>query len=600
MGNTLRDQEEALARVTDPFAQSALRLAYHVRRYALLYVCGALGALALGLFPTVSGGELGGHLAAGGASNQYGNAGQFQAGTSAGAGGLTAAGPGAASAGPAASSVASSAGPTSGAGVGGVQVGTGVTRGGFPCKPGVNQLPFSQYAAPCEAQFTGNNGGATYNGVTPSAITVAIRHTSDANGANAQAANAQIEAAGGQSYDTVRGYTQKIVDYFNKTFEFYGRQIKLVDYNGQGNNTKELLGQDQAGACADADQAATSVHAFGDVNFEINEEPDPFSQCAARYHLYVPHGSAYFPESDFQQLDPYVWNIAMNCQLISQESAEFIGKQLAFTPAKWAGNDGALNMANTQRKFATYVPNNAGYQDCVALAKSIDQNQYHMSQSQSDQYNYSLDISTFPQDAQRAIVQFSSNHDTTVILACDPISPIFLTQDASQQNYHPEWMLNGVALTDEDNWAQLWTPSEVNGHLFGLSQNGSTQIALDPNGEAGQALKAAGVPLNPSSVLDYLQLLTIADQIQAAGPTLNPQNLAAATHRLPVEGGPTGMAGTWHWGSTHTAIIDSREIYWNGSKPSPANNKQGTYLEIYGGKRFQVGQFPSGQPPFYP
>jgi len=187
-----------------------------------------------------------------------------------------------------------------------------------------------------------------------------------------------------------------------------------------------------------------------------------------------------------------------------------------------------------------------------------------------------------------------------VILACDPISPIFLTQDASQQNYHPEWMLNGVALTDEDNWAQLWTPSEVNGHLFGLSQNGSTQIALDPNGEAGQALKAAGVPLNPSSVLDYLQLLTIADQIQAAGPTLNPQNLAAATHRLPVEGGPTGMAGTWHWGSTHTAIIDSREIYWNGSKPSPANNKQGTYLEIYGGKRFQVGQFPSGQPPFYP
>ena len=129
-----------------------------------------------------------------------------------------------------------------------------------------------------------------------------------------------------------------------------------------------------------------------------------------------------------------------------------------------------------------------------------------------------------------------------------------------------------AVIIDQDNWAQLWTPSEVNGHLFGLSQNGSTQIALDPNGEAGQALKAAGVPLNPSSVLDYLQLLTIADQIQAAGPTLNPQNLAAATHRLPVEGGPTGMAGTWHWGSTHTAIIDSREIYWNGSKPSPATS----------------------------
>src|SRR5437763_1719726 len=291
-----------------------------------------------------------------GASAQSGIAAECQAAGSAGAGGRTAGGPGAASAGPAASSVASPGVPISGAGVGGVPVGTGVTRGGFPCKPGVNQLPFSQYAAPCEAQFTGNNGGATYNGVTPSAITVAIRHTSDANGANAQAANAQIEAAGGQSYDTVRGYTQKIVDYFNKTFEFYGRQIKLVDYNGQGNNTKELLGQDQAGACADADQAATSVHAFGDVNFEINEEPDPFSQCAARYHLYVPHGSAYFPESDFQQLDPYVWAVTMNCQLISQGAAEFIGKQRAPTPARGGGGDGGASVADGRRTFATTVP----------------------------------------------------------------------------------------------------------------------------------------------------------------------------------------------------------------------------------------------------
>ena len=70
--------------------------------------------------------------------------------------------------------------------------------------------------------------------------------------------------------------------------------------------------------------------------------------------------------------------------------------------------DGGVNMANSQRKFATYVPNNAGYQDCVNQAKSIDENQYHVAPNREDQYNYALDVSTFPQDAQRAIVQFAA------------------------------------------------------------------------------------------------------------------------------------------------------------------------------------------------
>ncbi len=598
---TVREQDEVVARVSDPFGRSALRLAYHIRRYALLYVCGALGSLALGLFPTVSGTGLGGKLAAG-ASNQYGNSSQFQAGSTAGAGGLTAGGPGAGTAGPggAGSGANGPGGPSTAAGVGAVQVGTGTTRGGFPCKPGVRQLPFSQYAAPCEAQFAGSNGGATYNGVTPNAITVAIRHTSDSSGANQVAVQAEVEAAGGVSYQTAEDYTQKLIAYFNKTFEFYGRQIKLADFNGQGNETDEQTGQGQAAACADADAVATSVHAFGDVNFEGNYENDPFDQCAARYHVYVPLGSPYFPESDYQQLDPYVWAGTMNCQLISQETAEFVGKQMAPTPARWAGLDGAVNLANAQRKFGTYVPNNAGYQDCQNEAKAIEENQYHISSDRLDQYNYALDISTGPQDAQRAIVQFSANHDTTVVLSCDPIGPIFLTQDAAKQNYHPEWMLTGVALTDADNWAQLWDQSEVNGHLFGLSQAGATQTGLDPNGEAAQALKAAGVPLNPSSVVDYFELLSLANQIQVAGPTLTPANLAAGTHNLPMSGGATAAFGTWHFGPTHTAIIDSRQVYWDGSRPSPANNKQGTYIQIYGGQRFQVGQFPSGQPPYYP
>lgn len=290
----------------------------------------------------------------------------------------------------------------------------------------------------------------------------------------------------------------------------------------------------------------------------------------------------------------------MNCTLISQEYAEFAGKQLFPFNAKWAGSDGVVNLASMPRKIATYIPNNAGYQDCATYAKQLLQQKYAVSSSRMDQYNYALDISTFPQDAQRAVVQFSANDDTSVLLACDPISPIFLTQDAVQQNYYPEWVLEGVALTDSDNFAQLWDQQSINGHLAGMSQAGDTAALLSPNGEAGRVLTAAGVPVNPSAVVDYYELLPLFDQLQAAGPTLTPANIAAGSAGLPAGGSDNSPEGPWYMGSGHTLIRGSREVFWNGSGHSQADGKTGTYVSVYGGRFFQPGEFPSGQPPFYP
>lgn len=613
MASSAREQHANIDALSDPFARNALRVAYHVRKYSVLYVCGALGAIALALFPTYDGGNGGSQSVAQG-QGIYGNTGSAAsssngslAGSSAGsaAGSLTgtsatgavgsvATGTSTAPGGPAGAAAA-----TSGAGgaTNQVLVGQGVTRGGFTCSPGVRQLPFSVYAAPCVAKYTGSNGGKTWNGVTDKSITIAIRHTSDSTGANEQATNAESEAAGGQTYETSETYIKAITGYLNKTMELYGRQVNLVDFNGQGNYTDEELDTGQAAACADADAEATSVHAFTSIDFEGIYEWGPFAECAARYKMMTLQGAPYFPESYYKKYDPYVWATTMNCSLIAQEVGEFIGKQIAPYPAKFAGTDGATNLQNKQRTFGTYVPNNAEYQECVNQTLQIDENQYHVAKNREDQYNYSLDISQFPNDTQRAAIQFAANKDTTIVLACDPISPIFLTKDAFNQGYHPEWLIIGVAFTDTDNWAQLWDQDEVNGHLFGLSQAASTSQLLDPNGEAGKVLKAAGVPFNITSVSDYYGMLSIFDQLQAAGPDLTPANVAAGTHGLPL-GGP-GAFGTWHYGQTHTAITDSREVYWIGNQTSQADGRPGTYVPIYNGKRFTAGQFPTGQPPFY-
>lgn len=600
-----RQQAELISSINDPFARRSLRIAYHVRRYSVLYVVGLAGLLTLAILPTV-GNDKASTLSAGGQSTggAYGSGANGAAGTNGGVGpsGVTAGGQngaaGAAGIGAAGSS--GFGGNTTSGPVGQVTVGSGVTRAGTPCSAGVRQLPYSQYAAPCVAKFTGNNGGPTWNGVTGSTITFAMRKTSDSQGANANAVDAEAVAAGGVTPEVEEQDVRQLIDWANKTFEFYGRSIKLVDFNGTGNGTNESLGTDQAAACADADTAAHTVKAFADLQWNGLYEYGPFAACAKRNKLLVPFGALYYPESEYVNDNPYVWAITTSCTLGDAEQAEFLGKQIAPYPAKWAGTDRVLNMQGTQRKFALYVPSNAGYQECATQMRKTLETTYHLSPKRWDQYNYALDISQAGTDSNNAATQFAADQDTSVILATDPIAPIFLTQACHNQNYFPEWILTGVALTDQDNWAQLWDQQEITGRLFGLSQLGSSEAMQGPSGEAAKALQAAGVPLNAGSALIYYEMLPIFNMIQAAGPVLTPSNIAAGIHSLPLAGGPTGADGTWLWGQTHTGIIDSREIYWDASKTSPANGKPGTYLVVYGGRRYRLGQYPTGQPPFYP
>jgi hypothetical protein len=47
MASSLRGQAETIASVEDPFGRRSLRVAYHLRRYAAIYVIGGIGLLAL-------------------------------------------------------------------------------------------------------------------------------------------------------------------------------------------------------------------------------------------------------------------------------------------------------------------------------------------------------------------------------------------------------------------------------------------------------------------------------------------------------------------------------------------------------------------------
>jgi hypothetical protein len=139
---------------------------------------------------------------------------------------------------------------TGGAGAAGS--GPGGARSGPPRAAGCGpfQVPGDPYSPPC-ITFNGDNGGATARGVSGDTITVAVRIEGFSNGildAVSRVAGATIP---NESPDVIARTLTGLVEYFNKRYQFYGRKLKLVIYNGKGDVLKETTGGGQEGAQAD-------------------------------------------------------------------------------------------------------------------------------------------------------------------------------------------------------------------------------------------------------------------------------------------------------------------------------------------------------------
>jgi len=632
-----RDAELA-DKLQDPFLRRSVKSALHLRRYMPFYVFGLIWVITLAAFPSIR--DNGGGDTVSATSTEFTDdttavgtsesptesavdatvEGTVEPGASASTGGATPiagsrapggsttkdAVPGAVTAPGAAQSV------TAEQARGAIQRNTGTTRLGQECKEGILQVPGSLYAPPCQNLYDGPNGGATFRGVTDKEIIIVRRKFPES--ANSRAVEEVNKNAGFASADVVEATRATFVKYLSSTYELYGRQVKYVLYESKnGNSTDEAQGKGKEGACQDADEIVKEIKAFA-----VLSSSAPFAECAAERQLMVFNGAPYYPESFYRKYNPYIFGLTMECERISFQLAEYISSRLIDKPAKFAGDP---VIQAKKRLFGTYVPDNDGYQRCTNITeKTIDAK--HGPQKRS-RYNYQLDISRFPDQAAAAAIQFAADGVTSVVLACDYISATVLTEAAENQGFRPEWMTIGTGATDVDNSARLYNQKQVVGHLFGPSQLGATEKLIGPKSEPGRVYKqGTGKEIPEGTTGDYFNVSLAFNLLQSAGPALTPQNVAAGAKTLPPSGAPDFSFGYWSFsdnpdgtpGFDHTAVDDSREVFWVAAADPPAaagrpaadkyfngaDGKNGTYKETYNGKRFRNGEWPMEEPPIYP
>jgi hypothetical protein len=460
--------------------------------------------------------------------------------------------------------------------------GTSTTRGIVAghtsgCTDRVQQVPGDPYSPPC-VLFGGDNGGATTRGVTRDSVTVALRLTADPDLSSTIAKLAGSDVI--DTTDDAARTAQGLVDYFNSRFQLYGRKLKLVPYQGRGALTRELLGAGQEQANADGIRVANEIGAFADATGLT----EPYADALARQHV-MAFGAPYMSRQWFVDRRPYAWSTFTDCSLLAENGADWLGKRILGKPAAYAGG----SLQGRQRKLGIVVPDNPEYQQCLQDGLKIG----HAAGYDATPISYSLDLTNLSNQAASIVAKLKAAEITSVAVFSDPILPVYLTAKAHEQGYYPEWLVQGTAFTDTDVAGQLYDQTEWQ-HAFGISSLGPQLPERAGLGYNAYRAVRADEPAH-SVELIYYQLYMIAMGIQLAGPALTPASFERGMFSY---AGGTGEAGTWGFGPGHyTPTKDYKEVWWDGTRASPYNNRQGTYST--NGTRFRLGRVPAGDPPVF-
>ncbi len=446
----------------------------------------------------------------------------------------------------------------------------------------------SVYAPPCVEPFTGDNGGATSQGVTADTIKL-VAYTTDPSQDPLLAS--QIDAAGGDvSVETAQQTTQGYVDIYTSLFETYGRTVEVEFFLGTGNF------QDAAAAKADA-IAIAEMEPFAVINGPAQVAQEFASELAANDILCLGRCALALPEDFSKDVAPYTWGSGPSPQQAARLSAEMIGTQVGPGPAEFAG-DPTLQDQERVYGLVHFETTDGRYEPVMEVYKEA-LSEYDV-EIESD-VPFILDLTTQQEDARTIITKLKDAGVTTVIFYGDPITPGSISKEATAQEYFPEWVVGPTVLADTTFFGRTYDQQQW-AHAVGVSlPPGRGEEETRESYNLYQWFHGTAPPNNTYAVIwPDVNLFMVG--VHLAGPDLTPETFREALFRYPPSGGgPTnaqtsrGEHGFWPyldlWGSDDASLI-----WWDPEVTGETENGiegVGMYRYANGGQRYLLGDWPS-------
>lgn len=433
-------------------------------------------------------------------------------------------------------------------------------------------------APPCQPVWSGgDNGGATYPGVTGDRVTVVYYRVKDNPAVQAALASTGVRA----SQQQVAGFLRVEQAFINKRYELWGRQVRLVLYQSTA-----CQGSPPSDDCfrQDARALIAKDHPFA-VVFPQNATAPGFQDELAK-HGVVNFGGMGLPSSFNTSRRPYRYDYTMDGDTQAVLAGEFYCRQLANHDASYAGS---ASLRSQPRKAEILVPD---------TPETVEPAQHLQSLINDCDRGGGAVIKTYAPDTGQAASQTTTlasqakqNGITTLLYFTDPVFPVYMTPQLSAQNYFPENVTVGGEYLDYDGVAQLYDRRQWS-NAFGLGDLAESQPVSGT--DAAAAWRDGGGSGQPFGSADGIQsyFSVVAAGIQQAGPRLDPGTFERGVLTLPPYGGDRLHSLVQYGAGDYTGQSDARVTYWDPDATSPVNGKKGSYRPLEGGRRFTVGAFP--------
>lgn len=393
----------------------------------------------------------------------------------------------------------------------------------------------STYSPPCVPAWDGakpwvsrggerfdTNGGATARGVDAETIKVVFYRPAEMD------ITKQLEQFGVTDSDdtTVRG-VEELVEMFNHLYETYGRRVEVIPFQGTGD------GRSPAGAKADAVRVA-ELGAFASIGGP--------SQTTAYQHELARHGilcigCGMAATDDVLLRDaPYSWGYLATPNQVLFGVFSFGTGTLGKANAIYAGTP---EMRAEPRRYGIvhYEQDPPIFGPLKAAAIETYEKQGTRAQVI---IQYLLDPNSLNAQAQAIIGRLKREGVTTVVFLGDPLMPRLLTQQATRQEYFPEWVFTGTAFTDMTSIGRLYDQRQM-ASAFGAS---SAAARTAPEASEAWSLYRWWYGEDPTATHTMVQWGPVIELlflgIHQAGPRLSAATFAGGLFRYP----PTGGADT--------------------------------------------------------
>ncbi len=441
----------------------------------------------------------------------------------------------------------------------------------------------------CFAPFSGDNGGATAQGVTEDTITIVYWRWQEndfiLNYITGPIANDDTNA---DAEASLRGLLQ----YYETYYETYGRKVNLIFYEGTGNVA------DPISARADAVKIAEEYEPFmvwNGPNLTNAFEDELVSRGIACLACGPSQQIDYYKEAD-----PLSWTFSMSGEQNTLMGVEYVTKQLAGRTAEYAGD---TSYHNQERVFGRlYIDSGDA---------SVENNQDFLNQLAENGVDvvetvaYALDPATLQESAASAIAKFKSAGVTSILFSSDPIGMRDFTREATAQGYFPEWVHIGSILADTTAFARTYDQEQW-ANAFGITTLG---VGVDPL-KAGAPFRYRWFFGEPAPADDSLGVIdpwpaTFYPIIQGIGPNLTYENWREGLNRAdPTERRTTSSSFSWGEKGRWPAELeydffgnDEVTVFWWDTEAEGRDETDavgtGMYQYADDGKRYLWGEFPS-------